>query len=462
MTLPTHFVDRTKAALGPAEFEKFEAALAAEPPVSVRLNPRKTSPELLRRFEKMEKIGWADGGFYLPERPVFTLDPTFWAGAFYVQEASSMFVGWALGQVLDFHNSLKIMDLCAAPGGKSTQIAGLLNDSSLLVSNETIRSRVGPLQENLEKWGWPNAAVLSHDPDDLAEPLEGFFDAVVVDAPCSGEGLFRKDENARREWSPENVETCSLRQRRILAAAEKMVAPGGFLVFSTCTFNEKENLENSRFLSQLVDFEPVALAVEKNWGIETVDFGTGCGHQFWPHRLRGEGFFLSLFRKKADEKKTRPTAGGAFQKIKPLEKSLRPEAEKWLERPADFAFFTTPTGEVLALPSALEADFLALDRAAKSKFFGLPMGIFKGKDFVPSHALALSTAVSSKIETVDLSREQALFYLKKEFFALQTDQKGWAAMRFEGQNLGWAKLLPNRLNNYLPVERRIRMQLPAR
>ena len=215
--------------LGDPGFVLFEKALNEPPPVSFRINPFKMRisdyelridvPQSVFR-NPMSAIPWASGGFYLPERPVFTLDPTFHAGGYYVQEASSMFLETALRQSVNFDKPLKIIDLCAAPGGKSTLIASLLNPESLLVANEVIRSRVPVLQENLEKWGCPNVAVTSADVEDF-EPLAGWFDVVVVDAPCSGEGLFRKDENARSEWSPAAVEMCAGRQKRILAAAEK-------------------------------------------------------------------------------------------------------------------------------------------------------------------------------------------------------------------------------------------------
>ena len=203
--------------LDPAAYPAFLAALQEPAPVSIRLNPAKPSPSGLP-LSTLAPVPWHPRGCYLPERPVFTLDPAFHAGAYYVQEASSMFLYAALRQTADFSRPLRALDLCAAPGGKSTLLADMLNPAGLLVANEVIRPRTAILRENLEKWGVPNLAVSGAEVEEYAA-LEDFFDVVVTDAPCSGEGLFRKDPDAVKEWSPASVELCWGRQRRILAAA---------------------------------------------------------------------------------------------------------------------------------------------------------------------------------------------------------------------------------------------------
>lgn len=448
--LPSPFERQMQQLLPPEEYAAFMAALQAPPPVSIRMNPQKSSS--VQR--PTSNVPWHPLGFYLAERPVFTLDPSFHAGAYYVQEASSMFFYEALRQTVDFSKKLKVLDLCAAPGGKSTLLADLLSPESLLVANEVIRSRVGVLRENLEKWGASNIAVTSAEVEELAA-LEGFFDVVVADAPCSGEGLFRKDADAVREWSPANVELCSARQRRILAAAAAALAPGGVLAYSTCTFNRSENEGNASWLTQNFDLELLRLKIPAEWGIVE----TEGGYRFFPHRVRGEGFFISIFRKKEGVlKKQNPSS--AFKSLKPLAKNLVPEAARWLKAGADIRFFQTPSGEVLALPAALEGEYLFLDKFLKNKWFGTAVGEFKGKDFVPSHALALSQLVSPGLPALDLSREQALLFLKKETFDVPPETpRGWALARFEGLNLGWVKVLPGRMNNYLPPERRIRMDI---
>lgn len=473
--LPPPFERQMQKLLNPGEFAAFLAALQEPPPVSIRLNPFKTVddgrstvdganiPSTVHR--QPSTVPWHPLGFYLPKRPVFTLDPRFHAGAYYVQEASSMFLYEALRQTVDFSKPLKILDLCAAPGGKSTLVADLLNlapglsqppatQEGLLVANEVIRSRVGVLRENLEKWGVPNTAVTNAEAEEFAA-LEGFFDVVVADAPCSGEGLFRKDPGALREWSPANVELCSGRQRRILKDIAAVLKPGGILAYSTCTYNSSENEENVEWMTKNFDFERLTLKIPADWGIVESD----GGYRFFPHRLRGEGLFIAVFRKKEDELK-KQNVSSAFKNIKPLSKNLIPDAARWLDEKMDVHFFQTPSGNVLALPAALETAYLVLDKSLKNKWFGTAIGEFKGKDFIPSHALALSRLVSPALAALDLDREQALRFLKKETFDLPPDTpRNWTLARFAGLNLGWMKVLPGRMNNYLPPERRIRMSL---
>lgn len=459
-TLPPPFVQQMQALL-PNAWPLLESALQTPPPVSIRLNPRKwtatLNPKTLQIGQNTvltQAVPWHPAAFYLSERPVFTLDPHFHAGAYYVQEASSMFVSEALRQTVDFSKPLIALDLCAAPGGKSTAILDLLSNDSLLVANETIRTRTAPLRENLERWGNPNIAVTSAEVEAYAE-LKDCFDIVLADAPCSGEGLFRKDPEAMREWSLPQVEFCAGRQKRILAAAVQTLAPGGILIFSTCTYNAQENTENAAWLTETFDLEPISLQIPAEWGIEP----QSLGYQFYPHKLQGEGFFIAVFRKKIAPalKHSLPTA---YKSIKPLNKASISSAEKWLSPNASARFFLSPSEEVLALPATLEKWYLLLDKFLKTKWFGTPIGIFKGKDFVPSHALALSNWGAPEVPTLALTREQALLFLKKETFdPPEQAPLGWTLATFEGHNLGWVKVLPNRLNNYLPQERRIRMSI---
>lgn len=365
-----------------------------------------------------------------------------------------MFLWEALRQTIDFSKSLRVLDLCAAPGGKSTLLADMLSPDSLLVANEVIKTRVAPLRENLERWGCPNVAVVSAEAE-VFGAMQGWFDAVVCDAPCSGEGLFRKDPEAVREWSPEAVELCAARQRRILSAGVEALAPDGVLVYSTCTYNRSENEGNAAWLATEFDLEPLRLTVAADWGITVGEQG-GC--RFFPHRTRGEGFFIAVFRKKNGGSPPRHVPSAQFAQLKPLPKNALPEAARWLRPDVEARFFQTPSGEVLALPAAQENHFLFLDKHLKAKWFGLNMGEFKGKDFIPSHALALSRWASPALPALPLSREQALFFLKKETFPMPPDSPlGWTLARYQDLNLGWMKLLPNRMNNYLPPERRIRM-----
>ena len=320
----------------------------------------------------------------------------------------------ALRQTVNLSRPLRVLDLCAAPGGKSTLLASALHPDSLLICNEVIRSRVSVLRENMDKWGYPNVVISNHDPDDMPN-LAGFFDVVLVDAPCSGEGLFRKDPDAMQEWSEASVDLCSARQKRILAAAAPLLDTGGVLIYSTCTYNDAENAENVRYLTEH-GFRNRPLILPAEWNIVEKqagdpETGDAVGYQCYPHRVRGEGFFISVFQKTAFTPVVKLDAR-TFRTIRALRPRETASAAKWLEKPADFSLWEKPNGDVMALPRALEKTFLFLDSALKSKGFGLEMGQFKGQDFIPSHALALSTAVNQQLPALELSKEDALRYFK--------------------------------------------------
>lgn len=450
MALPQAFQEQMQQILG-AEWPDFLAALQQTPPTSIRLNRRKY--QNLPPFESVTPVPWHPDAWYLATRPVFTLDPLFHAGAYYVQEASSMFIDYALRQYLPQKSGLRALDLCAAPGGKSTLLANLLPDDAILVANEVIRSRVSVLRENMEKWGAPNIAVTSADAGDFGTGLPGFFDLVLVDAPCSGEGLFRKTPDAVSEWSPEHVLFCAARQRSILSAAVQALAPGGLLLYSTCTYNASEDDQNAEWLAEEFDLDILPLTIPAEWGIVP---GL-AGYHFFPHRVTGEGFYTCLLQKKDGSEGNWPAAN-SFTHLKPLAKQQLAIVKPWIDPHWNFQFYETAQGEVQGLPGALLPDYLILDKKLKAKWFGLETGQIKGKDLSPSHALALGTVLQPDIPVLALSLEMALAYLRKEPFMLPPDTPlGWAAVQYQGMNLGWLKNLGNRFNNYLPSERRIRM-----
>ena len=449
--LPAAFQVRMRHQLG-LEYDAFADALMQETPVSIRVNPRKTVFDTTG----LEPVPWCAEGFYLPERPMFTLDPLFQSGGYYVQEASSMLLAEALRQTVSLRQPLRALDLCGAPGGKSTLMASVLHPDSLLITNEVIRSRVSVLRENIDKWGYPNVAVSSHDPEDF-EKLTGFFDLILIDAPCSGEGLFRKDPAAINQWSEENVQLCSARQQRILTAAMPLLDQGGTLIYSTCTYNDAENGNNVQFL---VDsgFQNIPLQLPPDWNIEEKRIGNAVGYQCYPHRVRGEGFFISIFQKKRLDAPPKFDAR-TFRSIRTLRPRETASVKNWLADPEEFSFWEKPNGDVMALPKSLEKTFLLVDVALKNKGFGLEMGQFKGQYFIPSHALALSTAVNPSWPGVELDKENALRYFKKENLVFDQPVKGWLLAKYNGVNLGWMKGVGTRVNNYLPKDWRIRMDL---
>lgn len=432
-----------------AEWPAFQAALSAPPPVSLRANAAKWPGPA----QHDGRVLWCPQGYYLAERPVFTLDPLLHAGAYYVQEASSMFVAEALRQTLDLSRPLLALDLAAAPGGKSTLIAGVLSADSFLIANEVIRSRYNILRHNLARWGLPNVAISNHDPGDFA-PLADRFDLVLTDAPCSGEGLFRKDPDAMREWSPQQVSFCAARQRRILADAVSLLAPGGVLIYSTCTYNFVENEENAEWLQAEAGLEYVPLSVPAAWGIAESRFG--C--RFYPHRVRGEGFYLVCFRKTGTKGQPETPKRLPNSKFKPVVAKTADVAAAWLKHPAEMRLLEDAAGRLSAIPATAEEAFFTASAALYRMEPILEMGELKQGELIPAPALALSTALSDTVPSVDLDKTQALRYLRKEDPQVPEVPRGWLSVRYENLPLGWMKGLGNRVNNYFPKEWRILMR----
>ncbi len=298
MTLPESFVARVMRDLGAAEGGALCAALDTPPAVSLRLHPRRSSGRLPRVAEGAAPVPWCAEGRYLDVRPSFTLDPAFHAGAYYVQEASSQFVGRLAGDLA----GCRVLDLCAAPGGKTTLYASAVGPDGLVVANEIDRRRVQVLADNVRRWGTGNVVVTCAEPRTVCD-LEAWFDVVAVDAPCSGEGMFRKDDAARAEWSEGNVRLCAARQDEILREAWRALRPGGRLLYSTCTFNRDEDEGALERLvawtgDEVAEAEPVA--VDPAWGIVEGEVGPFRTFRFYPHRARGEGFFAAVARKADD------------------------------------------------------------------------------------------------------------------------------------------------------------------
>ena len=290
----------------------FFASLKQDAPISIRYNSKK-----ITTLPSNERIPWCKNGFYLDSRPSFTLDPLFHAGTYYVQEAGSMLIEQAMKQIVEPNNAIKVLDLCAAPGGKSTHILDLINDKGLLVSNEVIGSRVSVLQENLLKWGRSNSVVTNLDPKIFGR-LEGFFDVILVDAPCSGEGLFRKDPKATKEWSLDNANICAMRQNRIIADVLPSLKEGGFLIYSTCTYNPAENMEQIVHLSEMHGFKSVKIEMDSAWKVAEMNNNNHLGYQCYPHLVKAEGFFLALLQKQSISRQT-----GKIKKKLTVQKTLK-------------------------------------------------------------------------------------------------------------------------------------------
>jgi 16S rRNA C967 or C1407 C5-methylase (RsmB/RsmF family)/NOL1/NOP2/fmu family ribosome biogenesis protein len=429
-----------------AAFEAVHAAAA--PPTSIRINPAKP-PAVLPTGAT--PVPWSSFGYYLETRPSFTFDPLFHAGCYYVQEASGMFLEAAIRQTVDLTKPQKVLDCCAAPGGKSTLLQSLLTPDSLLVSNEVIRSRVTILQENMIKWGAANTIVTNNDPRDF-QNLENYFDIIVVDAPCSGSGLFRRDPEAIDEWSPANVQLCWQRQQRILADCWPALRHDGILIYSTCSYSREEDEDVLDWLVKELNATPCRLQLEPEWNVVETNTGKDAyGYRFFPHRLKGEGFFIACLRK---------TDGAPFtppRRLNNPEKPGKKEQEalaNWIKPDAGLSFFQHQE-QVHAIPANLLADVAILQSTCYLKEAGIMLGQLSKKDLIPDHHLAMSAITHPSIPTQAVNREEALHYLRKEDWHFDIARTGWTLVQYEQCNLGWIKVLPRRSNNYYPKEWRI-------
>lgn len=429
-----------------------EVHRSGEQVVSVRLNPAKIN-SVPAGLDADGKVPWSSYGYYLMKRPSFTLDPLFHAGTYYVQEASSMFLELAIRQSCDLSKPLRVLDLCAAPGGKSTLIQSVISEESLLVSNEIIKSRAGILAENMGKWGAVNTVVTNNEPAHFKR-LPNFFDLMLVDAPCSGSGLFRKDPEAIEEWSLQNVQLCSERQQRILSDTMETLKPGGLLIYSTCSYSAAENEDMLDWISDTFEVQSIPLQVETEWGIvETFSPNhQNAGYRFYPDKLKGEGFFLAVFQKAGEEIIGKTTKS----KNKP---ALLSKAERELVNPyildADKYDFIKFKDEILALPATMTDDFLLLQSSLYFKKAGVKIGTLIRNSLVPQHEWAVSSIASGILPKVDVDLATAQQYLRKKDIEIITDVKGWATVCYQNVPLGLVKILTGRCNNYYPKDWRI-------
>ena len=397
MQLPQDFIRNTREVMGEERFQQYLKSFDEEVPVSIRLNPLKSQG--LTVMEGAERVPWCQNGYYLPRRPQFTMDPLLHAGCYYVQEAASMFLDEVLRQHLLPLTSHHALDLCAAPGGKSTLLRSALPEDCVLYSNEPIRNRASILLENVTKWGYANHIVTNNYPKDY-RASKFRFDVILCDVPCSGEGMFRRDEATMREWSPQNVEECWQLQREIVNDAWACLNEGGLFIYSTCTFNIKENEENIRWMLNEFETEVLPVEVKPEWHITgslLKDFNEPV-YRFIPGITRSEGLFVAVLRKK---------------------------------------------GEVRNLPSKQTKSLLR----ANSEFTPGKLRVYSGQTQTPSE----------DTPRIELTYPQAIAYLRGEALQLPPDTpRGLVALCFQGYPLGTAKNIGTRANNLYPKEWRIK------
>lgn len=421
MTLPPGFINQMHILLG-EETEEFLMAMQQSPATSVRLNRRKPGAD----FPDGTPVKWCRCGVYLPQRPVFTLDPLLHAGAYYVQDASSMIYHEVACRLAEKFKTisgeqqfspLSLLDLCAAPGGKTTAMIDALPDGSRIVANEYVARRAIILKENIAKWGYPSVAVTNLDSSVFAENGDS-FDIVAVDAPCSGEGMMRKETAAVEQWSIDLINQCAAMQKDILANAVKAIKPGGFLIYSTCTFNRTENEENAEFIADVLGLEPVDMDFPEEWGIPR-GIGTDLPvYRFMPHKTRGEGLFLAVFRKPGTWNPSNITASGNFR--------------------------SKTSGRN--------------DRHSGKAISGVKPGHLR--DEIPSIEEILSIDFDrSLFPEAEVSLQQAVSYLRREAIVLPPDvPKGLVTVTYRHLPLGMAKNIGNRANNLYPKNWRILMK----
>jgi 16S rRNA C967 or C1407 C5-methylase (RsmB/RsmF family) len=421
MQLPEDFIRETRQLMGSERYSRYMEAFDEEAPVSIRLNPKNISQRdgsfvtlAISQKNRPSVIPWCPEGYYLEGRPQFTFDPLFHAGCYYVQEASSMFITHILRTILSAltaHLSpLNVLDLCAAPGGKSTAMLSVLPEGSTLVSNEPIPTRAQILLENITKWGAENCIVTNNYPRDFRK-AKAKFDLILCDVPCSGEGMFRKDPATIGEWSLQNVEKCWRLQREIVSDAWECLNPGGILIYSTCTFNTKENEENVRWIMEEYDAEPITIPTEPSWGItgSLLEGFDAPIYRFIPGITKGEGLFVCVLRKRGEWREER--------------EERKEESGKRKE------------------------NTLANEKLDKNKFIKiLDLG----------NLFPLSTFPFPQ-QTINLSYPEALKYLRGEALVLSPDTpRGIVTVSYKGFPLGPVKNIGNRANNLYPKPWRIK------
>ena len=427
------------------EGEKLLDSLDSTSPIAIRFNPFKQHPT----FEIKTMVPWCENAFFLNERPVYTLDPLFHAGCYYPQETGSMFLDYVLKNIT-LPEEPVVLDLCAAPGGKSTLIASFLKNKGLLVSNEVIQSRAQILKENIIKWGTYNNIVTNNDPKEFGK-LDQLFDVLVIDAPCSGEGMFRKDPKSRNEWSEENVNLCASRQKRIVADCWNALKNGGYLIYSTCTFNSHENEDNIEWIIKELGGELV------NLNTDLLPKGRkNIGNYGLPSKVDTEGFFIAVIQKNGEIndisiKKHKINQDKNILKLKETNQ-ITPFIN------LDFIETFQFKDHVFGVKKEYVELFFLLKNNLKIIHFGTEIGEISRKGFIPHEFLPWSNLINKDLPKIDVTKNQALHYLKGETFSLE-GEKGYILISYENQILGFIKHLGNRFNNLYPKEWRIRMKI---
>lgn len=444
--LPIAFTELMRKQLGAEEAEHLFEALDSASPVAVRLNPAKCGDEGV--WSDGETIAWSKNGRKLKERPSFTLDTAFHAGAYYVQEAASQFIDHIVST--EELKGKRVLDMCSAPGGKTTIYSTAVGVDGLVVANEYVRSRANVLADNVRKWGMGNVLVTNNAPEHIAQ-FEGWFDLVAVDAPCSGEGMFRKEEVAREDWSLDAVKMCAARQLSIVREAWQSLKAGGLFIYSTCTFNDEEDEGVLRtFIDEMGDvFEPSQrVEVDDAWGVVRGEVGAFQTFRFFPHKTDSEGLFVAVARKA--EPTTQRTPKARKKVMQEIDKVSRKELMRWLED-AEQYLFAMVADTIYAYRTEQFKAVQSLSEGLTAIYSGVAMGqIFKGK-LKPDWALSQYIGLNRDAVAVEeLDEQRALDYLRKKDIAVGDMVEGMNLVTHNGRVLGFAKRVGARCNNLYP------------
>ncbi|MDE7443755.1 MAG: rRNA cytosine-C5-methyltransferase [Muribaculaceae bacterium] len=444
-TLPAQFVEQIQNYDIPEFAGLLDALASGNPAIAIRPNVIKG----ISLRTDLEPVVWNDAARYLADRPRFTFDPEFHQGLYYVQEPSSMIVGEIVRRLSSGMQRPVYLDACAAPGGKTTASIDALPDGAFVVANEFVPARASVLRDNLIKWGSPGVAVSRVDTAAFRK-LCAVFDIIATDVPCSGEGMMRKEPEALAQWSPGLVKQCAALQREIVGNIWPALRPGGYLIYSTCTFNREENDANVEWIVNELGAEPVMMDFPESWGIVS----EGCMHRFMPHRLCGEGLFVAVMRKPADGDEA------ISSKMKPS-KPRKPEpvakqVSGWLHGADDFTF-TIKGDRINAFPTNWLPLLSRLEQTLNIIYAGVDVGVIKGRDVLPLHSLALSRVFDDKaFPMVEVDYVAAIAYLRRDTLTLPDGApRGIVTLAYNGRPLGFVKNLGNRTNSLLPAEWRI-------
>lgn len=467
MNLPSDFISYTRQLMGDELYSRLEEGLdSQQSPVSIRLNPFKAQSLDVAAGLCDSSVPWCSAtGRYLNERPNFTFDPLLHAGVYYVQEAASMFVDHIVRTFIK--EPVRMLDLCAAPGGKSTALRAALPEGSLLFSNEPMRTRAQILSENLQKFGHEDVIVTNNYPRDYRK-AGIMFDAILADVPCSGEGMFRKDEGARAEWSLQNVDNCWQLQREIVSDIWKCLQPGGLLIYSTCTFNAHEDEENVEWIASELGADIIELPVEESWNITPAVVGNAPVCRFLPGISRSEGLFVVVLRKHGENETTALNASAGNSKPKKDRKNQRKQtAQGGKQQSADTMqalrtpdnFTARRNGDaIVAIPKRWADTYDTAASTLKIMHAGVTLGNEKGRDIIPDQSLALSRQLNiDAYPHVELDYAAAINFLRKEAITLpEGTPRGFVVVTYKGFPLGMEKNIGNRANNLYPTEWRIK------